>query len=210
VADSAVIPKESSVSDEKKLRNWAVLESRTLLSAEPFFSVRAERVALPDGREVADYYQIDLAPFVCIFAETEDGRILVIRQYKHGARRVSLTFPGGAIEAGEAAYDAARRELREETGYEAGRWVSLGEYANNANQGCGRAHLFIAKECRQVCQPESGDLEEMQVMAMHLEDIMAAAKRGEFVLLNQFTLLSLATHPDLLAALAEEVNHAEG
>jgi hypothetical protein len=45
----------------------------------------------------------------------------------------------------------------------------------------------------------------MQVMAMHLEDIMAAAKRGEFVLLNQFTLLSLATRPDLLAALAEEV-----
>ena len=193
------------MSDEKKLQNWAVLESRTLLSIPPFLSVRSERVALPDGREVADYYQIDLAPFVCIFAETEDGRILVIRQYKHGARQVSLTFPGGTIEDGELPLIAARRELREETGYEAGRWLTLGEYVNNANQGCGRAHLFVAKDCRRVCQPDSGDLEEMQVMAMHLEDIMAAAKRGEFVLLNQFTLLSLATRPDLLAALAEEV-----
>ena len=193
------------MSDEKKLQNWAVLESRTLLSIPPFLSVRSERVALPDGQEVADFYQVDLPSFVCIYAEIENGHILVIRQYKHGARQVSLTFPGGNIEAGETPLEAARRELREETGYEAGRWLTLGEYVNNANQGCGRAHLFVAKDCRRVCQPDSGDLEEMQVMAMHLEDIMAAAKRGEFVLLNQFTLLSLATRPDLLAALAEEV-----
>ncbi len=193
------------MSDEKELRNWQVVESRTLLSAQPFFSVRAERVALPDGREVADYYQIDLAPFVCIFAETEDGRILVIRQYKHGARQVSLTFPGGTIKDGEPPLIAARRELREEPGYEAGRWLTLGEYVNNANQGCGGAHLFIAKDCRQICQPNSGDLEEMQVMAMQERDIMAAAKRGEFVLLNQITLFSLVTHPELLAAFAEEV-----
>ncbi len=113
------------MSDKKKLENWRVAESRTLLSAPPFLDVRAERVVLPDGRVVEDFYQVDITLFVCIFAEVENGEIIVINQYKHGAKEVSLTFPGGHIDAGEAPLDAARRELREETGYAAARWFSL-------------------------------------------------------------------------------------
>ena len=182
--------------EKMKLENWKTVESRTLLSAPPYLSVCAERVALPDGREVEDFYQIDLAPFVCLFAETDDGKVLVIHQYKHDVRQVSLTFPG------KTPLEAARRELREETGFEAGRWLSLGDYVINANQGCGAAHFFVGKNCRQVCQPDSGDLEDMQVMAIHRDEIMAAAKRGEFRLLNQIALFSLATHPDFSATIA--------
>jgi ADP-ribose pyrophosphatase len=191
-----------------KLENWSVIESRTLLSAPPYLDVRAERVALPDGRVVEDYYQVDITPFVCVFAEagaeTGDNKILVIRQYKHGAKQVSLTFPGGHIDAGEAPLDAARRELLEETGFAAGRWLSLGGYVINANQGCGMAHLFVAKQCRKVSQPDSGDLEAMEIMLLSRAEIFAAARRGDFVLLNQIALFSLATHPELLEAVAAE------
>ena len=188
------------------MENWAVEKSRTLLSAPPFLDVRAERVALPDGRVVEDFYQVDITPFVCLFAEDEDGEIIVINQYKHGAKAVSLTFPGGHIDAGEAPLDAARRELREETGCEAAKWFSLGDYVINANQGCGRAHLFLAKGCRKVCAPNSGDLEEMEVLTMPRADILAAASRGDILLLNQIALFSLATHPDLFKAIATEVS----
>jgi len=191
--------------ERKKLENWEVVDSEVLFSALPYLEVRAERLALPDGREVVDFYQIDVSPFVCIFAEDENGHILVIRQYKHGVRQVSLTFPGGNINGGEAPLDAAKRELREETGFEAETWLALGNYVINANQGCGRAHLFIARDCRQVCAPNSGDLEEMDVTTLKPGEILAAAGRGEFRLLNQIALFSLATHPDLLAALAQEV-----
>ncbi|MBR46481.1 MAG: hypothetical protein CMM31_08395 [Rhodospirillaceae bacterium] len=68
------------MSEQKKLENWSVLGSETLFSAPPWLEVRSERVALPDGREVADFYQVDVMPFVCIFAEAVDGRVLVIRQ----------------------------------------------------------------------------------------------------------------------------------
>lgn len=193
------------MSERKKLENWTVKKSETLFAAPPYLEVRAERVALPDGREVTDFYQIDVPPFVCIFAENGEGRILVIRQYKHGARQVSMTFPGGTINYGEAPLDAAKRELREETGFEAANWLFLGDYVINANQGCGRAHLFVARGCRQVCAPDSGDLEEMDVMTLTRSEILLAAAHGEFQLLNQIALYSLATHSDLLAALAEEV-----
>jgi len=192
------------MNNKAKLENWSVIESRTLLSAQPYLDVRAERVALPDGRVVEDYYQVDITPFVCVFAEAGDGNILVIRQYKHGAKRVSLTFPGGHIDAGETPLDAARRELLEETGFAAGRWLSLGGYVINANQGCGMAHLFVAKQCRKVSQPDSGDLEEMEIMLLSRAEIFAAARRGDFVLLNQIALFSLATHPELLKAVAAE------
>ncbi len=194
------------MSDKKKLENWRVAESRTLLSAPPFLDVRAERVVLPDGRVVEDFYQVDITLFVCIFAEVENGEIIVINQYKHGAKEVSLTFPGGHIDAGEAPLDAARRELREETGYAAARWFSLGDYVVNANQGCGRAHLLLAKGGRKVCEPDSGDLEEMDIVTMPRADILAAAGRGDIPLMNQIALFSLATHPDLFAAIATEVS----
>jgi len=193
------------MSERKKLEKWTVKGSETLFAAPPYLKVRAERVVLPDGREVADFYQIDVSPFVCIFAEDGEGRVLVIRQYKHGARQVSLTFPGGTIDDGEAPLDAAKRELREETGFEAEGWLALGDYVINANQGCGRAHLFIAHGCRQVCAPDSGDLEEMDVTTLERGEILSAAARGEFRLLNQIALYSLATHSDLLVTLAEEV-----
>ena len=194
------------MSDNKNLENWQVVDSRTLLSAQPFLDVRAERVALPDGRVVEDFYQIDITPFVCIFAEAEDGRIITINQYKHGAKAVSLTFPGGHIDAGEEALDAAKRELREETGCEAAKWFSLGDYVINANQGCGRAHLFFAQGCRQVCEPDSGDLEEMEIELLSRAEILAAAKHGDILLLNQMALVSLATHSDLFEAIAVEVS----
>ena len=193
------------MSERKKLENWTVKASETLFAAPPYLAVRAEQLELPDGREVTDFYQIDVLPFACIFAEDGEGRILVIRQYKHGVRQVSLTFPGGTIEHGEAPLDAAKRELREETGVEAAGWLALGNYVINANQGCGRAHLFIARGCRQVCAPNSGDLEEMEVMTLAHHEILSAAARGEFQLLNQIALYSLATHSDLLAALGEEM-----
>ncbi|MBT3926229.1 MAG: NUDIX hydrolase [Rhodospirillaceae bacterium] len=191
--------------DKKKLENWATLDSRTVLSAQPYLDVRIERVALPDGRVVEDFYQVDVPDFVVIFAEAEDGRVLVIRQYKHGAKQVSLTFPGGDLNEAEAPLEAARRELKEETGHAARSWLSLGNYAVNGNQGCGWAHYFIAKDCHKVCEPESGDLEEMEIIALGGDEIFAAAKDGEFKLLPQLALFSLVTHPELLAAVAVEV-----
>ena len=142
---------------------WRTLHRETVFAGGPIQEVAIETVQLPDGRIVFDYYQIRLPDYVLIYVEMPDGTVPLLRQYKHGLRRVCLAFPGGAIEADESPEGAARRELREELGMAADHWEYLGALVANANQGCNTAHLFRARSVRRVGDPDSDDLEEATV-----------------------------------------------
>src|SRR4051812_3808736 len=86
-------------------REWEVLERKTVFRAGPIQEIAVETVRLPDGHIIDDYYAIQLPDYVLIFPEMEDGSIRMLRQYRHGLRRVCLGFPGGAIEPGETPLD---------------------------------------------------------------------------------------------------------
>src|SRR5690349_1623170 len=101
--------------DDIVLRPWAIRSERTLLSCPPFIEVSVQSVGLPDGRVIPDYYQLRMVDYVCLFAETTAGEVLVLRSYRHGPRRICLNFPGGQVVDGETALAAAKRELLEET-----------------------------------------------------------------------------------------------
>lgn len=138
---------------------WRVLERTLVLHAGRRLSVWRERVRLPDGREIDDYFQVTLPDFVVLVALTGDDEAVMLRGYKHGARRSCLTFPGGLLEPGEDPEEAARRELREETGFECNEIVSLGSFVVNGNQHCARAHIFYGTNARLIDDPSNTDLE---------------------------------------------------
>jgi ADP-ribose pyrophosphatase len=177
------------------LTHWRTLHRETIFAAGPIKEVAVESVELPDGRTVPDYYVVRLPDFVLIYAEVGDGTVPMLRQYKHGLRRVCLSFPGGAIEDGESPVIAARRELLEETGYEAMEWHSLGAFVTNANQGCNVAHLFRATGCRAVKEPHSGDLEHASLELVAPARLLHAAGLHEIGLTSHVALLLMATHP---------------
>jgi ADP-ribose pyrophosphatase len=154
-------------------------------------------VDLPDGRRIDDFYQIAMPDYVSVFAETVEGRLLLLRQYRHGARRICLNFPGGRVEPGEAPLAAAQRELLEETGYVGAVWTALGSFVTQANQRCQTAHLFRASGCRPRQRAESGDLEEQELVLARQDDAMRAARDGQFPVMEHMMLLALATHPVL-------------
>ncbi|CAO3374599.1 NUDIX hydrolase [Azospirillum argentinense] len=185
-----------------ELKPWTVLERRTLFDASPFLTVHAETVETPEGRRVDSFYQIEQADFALMFVEDEDGRAVMLRTYKHGLRRVSQTFPAGAINPGEDPLEAAKRELLEETGYAAEEWTALGSYVVQSNQrGC-VCHMFHARNARKVAEPDSGDLEEMRLELLTRAELIAAAAEGDYALLPVIAILGAVLLPELRDNLA--------
>ena len=172
------------------LAAWEILENREIFTADPWVRLSVERILLPDGRVVEDYYQVRLLEYAVIVAQIPDGRVILERQYKRGVGKVTLTLPAGGIAEGESPREAARRELREETGFTSADWRSLGSFVCSANHGCGRAHAFHARDVGLTATPNSGDLEEMEIIdsgcscrivGTDLEyDILGGGRLGEY------------------------------
>ena len=95
---------------------WPVLGTETEYE-NPFFGAGYDRVERPDGTR-GDYYWNDPVDGVTVVA-LDDGEVVLVEEYRPRQRRTFLTVPGGAVDAGEDVRRAARRELREESGYEA-------------------------------------------------------------------------------------------
>lgn len=183
--------------DQKKMEpdrpeRWKTLRKTTLVDALPFLRVWIEQIELPDGHIIDDYYQVYLPDSVLIFARDPEGMVVVERAYKHGLRQVSLVLPAGGVEQGEQPLEAARRELLEETGYRSDRWSSLGTFQSNANQGGGRIFMFEALNAMKIAEPESGDLEEIEIVLLADADLADVIRRREMIALSSVTACSLA------------------
>lgn len=178
--------------DEQQLRPWQTVARRELLDGRPWLRVWAEDVALPQGGTIAGFYTAEMPDYVMVVALTPDDRVVIVRSYKHGPRRVSISLPAGYLEAGEDPLGAAQRELLEETGYRAERWHPLGSFVNDGNRGGGSGHLFLARDARQVAAPQSGDHEEMQIDLLTLAELTRALQTGEVAMLSVAAAIGLA------------------
>jgi len=139
--------------------------------------VHRDTVRLPDGGEAVREY-IRHPGAVVIIALLPDGRMIFERQFRYGPRRVFLEFPAGKIDAGEPIAQTAIRELREETGYEAGYWEHLGTMHPCIGYSDERIEIFLARDLRHVgASLDEGEF--LEVTALSLDAAMAAVWRGE-------------------------------
>lgn len=125
-----------------------------------------------------DFDVLDFLDWVNVIALTKDGKILLVKQYRQGVDDVTLEIPGGAVHIGEDPKLAAIRELREETGHEAGSFESLGVVQPNPAIQSNRCHIYLAKDCVKVGEPELDPLEELEVEAHQSEEVLAMLKDG--------------------------------
>lgn len=175
-----------------EIRPWKVLEQQQLLSAPPWLRVYRERVQLPSERIIDDFYRVVLPDFAVVLPVTVTGEILLVRGYKHGLGRATLTVPAGLINPGEPPLDAARRELLEETGYEAAEWKQLGTFIVDGNRQCGTMHLFLARKARAIRPPEHDDTEVLHSQLMRREQVLEALRAGELATLAGAAAVALA------------------
>lgn len=143
---------------EEKLDSRRVFDGRML-------HINSDRVRLPNGGEAEREYVVHPGA-VMILPELDDGRLLMVRQYRYPLQQVFVEFPAGKLDAGENLLDCARRELQEETGYSASEWEYLGQFHPIISYSDEVIHIYRA---RGLVAGEASPDEEEFVEAVPLE-----------------------------------------
>src|SRR4051812_17802627 len=137
---------------------WRKLSTQSVLKT-PYYGVRLDRLKHPQGHEL-DYYVIEFArQAVGVVPVADDGRVLLVQQWRHPVERLTWSIPAGAIEKGESPADAATRELREEAGHEPRKLSALYRYHPTIGVADQTFHVFVA----QGLQPANGDPHDNEI-----------------------------------------------
>ena len=163
------------------MSRWKILSSKELFQTG-FFKIREDRCQLPDGRVMPKYYVMQFPDWVNIVPVTSEGKVVLVRQYRHGAEREFLEVPGGSTHPGvaEDPLRAAERELIEETGFKSTDWFSCGSHFPNPSLQANRMHTYLALNCKKVAEPNLDPFEDLTVELLSLQDVYDLWLRGEF------------------------------
>lgn len=172
--------------------NWKTHSNTPVYSAGKWLAVEDRTVETPDGQVIEHWCWVQSPNFVNVLAVTPDGNFLIFRQGKYGLDGHSLAPVGGYIEPGEEPLAAAKRELLEETGYEAGTWRHLGHYLVDPNRGVAWGDLYLALGARNVKERSADDLEQQELLSMTQPEMQAALRAGEFKVLAWAATIALA------------------
>jgi 8-oxo-dGTP pyrophosphatase MutT (NUDIX family) len=159
-------------------RSWRVLAEDHLQHCK-VFDVHRATMESPTTGDSHPFYRIESPAWVNVVALTADEDLVMVRQWRHGSRVVTLEIPGGLVDAGESPADAAARELLEETGYRAGRLVDLGSINPNPALFTNRCHMQVALECEAVSEIQNSATEETVVELLPLDRLADTLRAGE-------------------------------
>lgn len=155
-----------------------VLASHSLHRGHVFEVVR-EKLEMTDNRVVERDIVVHRGAAVFI-PQTDNGDLLLVRQYRQPLRTMLLEFPAGTLDEGEDGLTCARREIREEVGYEAAEWIDLG-ILYPAPGFCNEVqHGFLARNLTASTQALDED-EIIEVVTMPVPHVEQAIKAGEIL-----------------------------
>jgi len=160
--------------------NWKILESKYVYK-DRWFIARTDRCELPDGRIIEPYYVLEFPDWCGVVVVTEDEKIVLVRQYRHAIQETTYEIPGGVIDKTETPEASAKRETREETGYEAGQIEYLYKVATNPATNTNFAYFFLATHAKPVAEQQFDPFEDMDVLLFSKDEIFTLLKENKIL-----------------------------
>lgn len=165
-------------------------------------TIVSKTFVLPNGKS-SEFDTINPEDFAAagVIALTKDSKVIIARQFRPGPEKLIDEIPGGLVDPGETPEIAARRELLEETGYEAGILKPLGVAYKDSFMN-GKFYYYLATDCKLVNEtPENGEHEFIDVILKSIPEFIDDAKKG--LLTDPFAVL--AAYDDLTVINKKEI-----
>ena len=160
------------------LKPWRVISSQ-FNESYSIFKIRTDQAISPRTNKAHDFYILESKDWVNVIPITPQKEVVLVLQYRHGSRAISLEIPGGILEKKDSPEEAAQRELREETGYAASDIILLGDVHPNPAFLNNRCYTFVAKDVYIVGKQEQDEKEDIEVLLKPLDEIPRLIREGE-------------------------------
>jgi ADP-ribose pyrophosphatase len=188
------------------IKPWEKTGSKTIGDFR-IFTIRTDRKISPRTGKEHDFYVIDSVDWVNVIALTPDRQVVLVEQYRHGSNTIELEIPGGMMDRAETAPDlTARRELREETGYEGGPGKIIGRVFPNPAIMSNTCFTVLIENCRCLHPVEFDHGEDLVTRLVPLSEIPRLVASGG---IRHSVVLAALYHYELWQR-AEERLKAEG
>ncbi len=158
---------------------WKCIKKEYLVSNQ-WLKLRKDKVLLPNGTLINDYYIIEKKDVVLVLALTNDNRIILKEEYRYPIDKITLELPGGTMNTGEEApIEAAKRELLEETGYIGHEWKEFGILFDYPTRDTNRIYLFIARNIEQMSKQNLDISENIKCHLYSLNEVKELVINGK-------------------------------
>ena len=164
---------------DKLKSKWQINASETIHDCR-IFKVCRDHVTFQGKNEPRDFYTLDCQDWCNVVAVLPDGRFLLVKQYRHGIRDVTIEFPAGLIDPGDVDPPAAGlRELREETGYQASNVQTIGKVRTNPAFINNWSYVVLATDLQKLSEPQLDPYEDIELIIATENDINKMIQTGE-------------------------------
>ncbi|MGD9684738.1 MAG: NUDIX hydrolase [Candidatus Obscuribacterales bacterium] len=164
------------------MRPWKRISSEKIADCRVFTvhkQLATRSCTTGEGERTHDFYVFHSGDWVNVIPITEDNRVVLIEQFRHGTENFTLEIPGGSVDMSDPdPLFAAERELLEETGYQAEEWTPLGTTHPNPAIQSNRCHTYLARNIRQVRTPVFNTTEEIAIRLVPVVEIPELIKTG--------------------------------